>query len=162
MMCFLLALYPMISEACRMSVVDLALYSGVYKSCLLFSRAFCHLITTHLFSLTTRLLASIIVHSHRFPFSWLMVSWGYGDSIVADWEVSVRLPTQPTCLLSFSCHTVSPNMGMIFNNDLFPFCTASYDICSMLYQRDKSHFASNLFFCSGGLFAMWYIESVLT
>ena len=74
MMCFLLALYPMISEACPISVVDLALYSGVYKSCLLFSRAFCHLITTHLFALTTRLLASNIVHSHRFPFSRLMVS----------------------------------------------------------------------------------------
>jgi hypothetical protein len=34
-----------------MSVLDLALYSGVYKSCLLFSRAFRHQITTHLFSL---------------------------------------------------------------------------------------------------------------
>ena len=55
-----LALCPIISEACPTSVVDPAvdpaLYSGLYKSCLLFSQAFCYLITTYLFSLTTRLL----------------------------------------------------------------------------------------------------------
>ena len=42
------------------------------------------------------------------------------------WGFQLSLPYAPTYILAFSCHTVSPNIGTIFNEDPFPFCTVWY------------------------------------